>query len=108
MLKRVCPGVLLSSSGLQSSFHRYDWSPRDSTLAVRMPSSIHDIFTELVVEEIKSQLNSAHQGKAGNGATILNQIGSETTSDIYLYGFDAVSGKFPKRSLNVSLAHADA
>jgi hypothetical protein len=61
-----------------------------------MPSSIHDIFTELVVEEIKSQLNSAHQGKEGNGATILSQIGSETTSDIYLYGFDAVNGEIPQ------------
>jgi hypothetical protein len=73
-----------------------------------MPSSIHDIFTELVVEETKSQLNSAHQGKEGNGATILGQIGSETTSDIYLYGFDTASGRFPKRSPDASLAHVDA
>jgi hypothetical protein len=104
--------VLLSvpalSSGSQPSFHRYDWSPHDSTLTVRMPSSIHDIFTELVVEEIKSQLTSASQGKEDSAATILSQIGSETTSDIYLYGFDAVSGKFPKRSPDASLAHADA
>jgi hypothetical protein len=35
-------------------------------------------------------------------------MGSETTSDIYLYGLDAVNGKFPKRSPDASLAHADA
>jgi hypothetical protein len=73
-----------------------------------MPSSIHDIFTELVVEEVQSQLASARQGKEDSVATILSQIGSETTSDIYLYGFDAVNGKFPKRSPDASLAHADA
>jgi hypothetical protein len=60
------------------------------------------------VEEIKSQLYSAHQGKEGNIATILSQIRSETTSDIYLCGFDAVHGRFPKRSPDASLAHTDA
>jgi hypothetical protein len=30
------------------------------------------------------------------------------TSDIYLYGFDAVNGKFLKRSPDASLAHAGA
>jgi hypothetical protein len=72
-----------------------------------MPLSIHDIFPELVVEEIKSQLASVSQGKEDSVAIILSQIGLETTSDIYLYGFDAVSGKFPKRSPDASLAHAD-
>jgi hypothetical protein len=42
MIDKVRLVVLLSlsllGSGLQRFFHRYDWSPHDSTLTVRMPS----------------------------------------------------------------------
>ncbi|MCJ1386985.1 hypothetical protein MMC17_010114 [Xylographa soralifera] len=71
----------------------YDWCPDESELIVRMPSSIHDIFTELVVDEIKSQLRSIEQEKG------------ETTSDVYLFGSQTADGKVPKRSPDAAIAH---
>jgi hypothetical protein len=88
------PLPLVHSRGV----HRYDWSLHDYALAVRMPTSVHGIFTEMVVEEIKSQLNSAQHERCGSIAAVLSQIRSETTSDVYLYSLKAVNGRFPKRS----------
>jgi hypothetical protein len=88
--------------------HRYDWSPHESELDVRMLISTHDIFTELVVEEIKSQLNSAQQTKNCNVSAVLSHVRSETTSDVYLYGLGAVNGKYSKRSPDALIAHADS
>ncbi|MCJ1231796.1 hypothetical protein MMC12_008475 [Toensbergia leucococca] len=72
-----------------------------------MPTSIHDIFTEQLVEEIKSQLKRVPCENEGTTA-ILNKIWSESTSDVYLYGHGSIEGRFPKRSPDASLAHADS
>ena len=86
---------------------RFDWSPQASLLNVRMPTSIHDIFTEQLVEEIKSQLKRVPCENEGTTA-ILNKVWSESTSDVYLYGHGSIEGRFPKRSPDASLAHADS
>ncbi|KAL2055887.1 hypothetical protein ABVK25_003529 [Lepraria finkii] len=49
---------------------RFDWSPHTSQFTVRMPTSTHDIFTELVVQEVGSQLKNAACGNTDIAAVI--------------------------------------
>lgn len=42
---------------------RFDWSPHTSRFIVRMPTSTHDIFRELFVQEIGSQLKIVAYGE---------------------------------------------
>ena len=50
-----------------------------------MPTSTHDIFTELVSQEIGSKLKSVSRGDT-DVAAVLALVRSESTSDVYLYG----------------------
>ncbi|KAL9117937.1 MAG: hypothetical protein Q9187_005521 [Circinaria calcarea] len=79
--------------------------PIASSLTVRMPTSIHDVSTELVVEEINSQLRLVSM-KQDDLAAVIDLVGSETTSDVYLYEHGAIKQRFPKRSPDGSLVHA--
>ena len=84
---------------------RFDWSPHTSRFTVRMPTSTHDIFTELVVQEIGSQLKSVAHGDT-DIAAVLDLVRSESTSDVYLYGHEAIDECYPKHSPDASFAHA--
>ena len=75
---------------------RFDWSPHTSRFTVRMPTSTHDIFTERVVQEIGSQLKSARGDT--NIAAVLDLVKSESTSDIYLYGHEAIDERYSKHT----------
>ena len=68
---------------------RFDWSPHTSRFTVRMPTSTHNIFTELVVQEIGSQLKSVARGDT-DIAAVLDLVKSESTADVYLYGYEAI------------------
>ncbi len=70
-----------------------------------MPTSTHDIFTELVVQEIGSQLKSVARGGTDIVA-VLDLVRSESTSDVYLYGHEAIDERYPKHSQDASFAHA--
>ena len=84
---------------------RFDWPPHPSRFTVRMPTSTHDIFTELVVQEIVSQLKSvAHEET--DIAAVLDLVRSESSSDVYLYGHEAIDECYPKHSPDASFAHA--
>ena len=54
-----------------------------------MPTSTHDIFTELLVQEIGSQLKIVARGDT-DIATVFDLVRSESTSDVYLYGHEAI------------------
>ncbi len=84
---------------------RFDWSPHTSRFTVRMPTSTHDIFTELVAQEIGSQLKSVSRGDT-DVAAVLALVRSESTSDVYLYGHEATDERYPKQSPDASFAHA--
>ncbi len=71
-----------------------------------MPTAIHVIFTEFVVEEIRSQLRRVD--KHDEIAAIVDMVRSETISDVYLYGHEPIKGRYPKRSPDASLAHANS
>ena len=72
-----------------------------------MPTSTHDIFTELVVREIWWQLeNVAHGDK--EVAAIIDLVRSEATSDVCLYGHGAINNRYPKHSPDASFARADS
>jgi len=88
-------------------FGRFDWFPQDSTISVRMPTSIHDIFTEMVAEEIRSQLRDFKREHTETAA-IVDKLTSETTSDVYLHGHGPVNGRLPKRSPDASFAHTES
>ncbi len=83
---------------------RYDWSPQTSSLIIRMPTSVHDLFTESIVDEIKYQLRCAPRAH-NDVATIIDLIRSEMTSDVYLYGHGAIGQRYSKRSPDASFAH---
>ena len=68
---------------------RFDWSPHTSLFTVRMPTSTHDIFTERVIQEIGSQLKIVARGDT-DIAAVLDLVRSESTSDVYLYGHEAI------------------
>ena len=54
----------------------FDWPPYTSRLTIRMPTSTHDIFTELVAQKIGSQLESvAHRDT--DIAAVLDLVKSE-------------------------------
>ncbi len=84
---------------------RFDWSLYTSRFTVRMPTSTYDIFTELVVQEIGSQLKSVTR-RGTDIAAVLNLVRSESTSDVYLYGHEAIDERYPKHSPDASFAHA--
>ncbi len=84
---------------------RFDWSPHTSRFTVKMPTSTHDILTELIVQEIGSQLKSVARGDT-DIAAVLDLVRSESTSDVYLYGHEAIDERYPKHSPDASFAHA--
>lgn len=86
---------------------RFNWSPHTSLFIIRMPASTHDMFTKLVVQEIGSQLESVARGNK-DVATIVNQVRSESTSNVYLYGDEPINDRYPKHTPDASFAHADS
>ena len=84
---------------------RFGWSPHTSRFTVRIPTSTHDIFTELVVQEIGSQLKSVAREDT-DIAAVLDLVRSESTSGVYLYGHEAVNERYPKHTPDASFAHA--
>ena len=86
---------------------RFDWSPHTSSFIVRMPTSTHDIFTELVVREIWSQLENVARGDK-EVAAVVDLVRSEATSDVYLYGHGSIDKRYPKHTPDASFARADS
>ena len=86
---------------------RFDWSPHTSRFTVRLPTSTHDIFTELLVQEIGSQLKIVARGDT-DMTTVLDLVRSESTSDIYLYGHEDIDERYPKHTPDASFAHASS
>ena len=84
---------------------RFDWSPHTSRFTVRMPTSTHDIFTELLVQEVASQLKSVSR-RDTDIAAVLDLVRSESSSDVYFYGHKAIDERYPKHSPDASFAHA--
>ena len=84
---------------------RFNWSPHTSWFTVRMPTSTHYIFTELLIEEIGSQLKIV-ACEDTDIATVLDLVRSGSTSDIYLYGHEAIDERYPKHTSDASFAHA--
>lgn len=72
-----------------------------------MSTSIHDIFTEMVVEEIRSQLKEFKREHMKTAA-IIDKVTSETTSNVYLYGHGFINERFLKHSPDASFAHIDS
>ena len=70
-----------------------------------MPTSTHDIFTELVVQEVGSQLKNVACGDT-DLAAVVDLVRSESTSDVYLYGHEPIDGRYPKHTPDASFAHA--
>ena len=56
-----------------------------------MPTSIHEIFTEFVVQEIWSQLKKI--AREDDVAGIANSVRSEASSDVRLYGHGSIKKK---------------
>ena len=84
---------------------RFDWSPHTSRFTIRISTSTHDIFTEFVIQKIKSQLKSVAREDT-DIAAVLDLVRSESTSDVYLYRHEAIDERYSKHSLDASFAHA--
>ena len=52
---------------------RFDWSPHTSQFTIRMLTSTHDMFTELLIQEITSQLKIVARGDT-DIATVLDLV----------------------------------
>ena len=63
---------------------RLDRPPYTSRLTIRMPTSTHDIFTELVAQEIGSQTESVARGDT-DIAAILNLVKPESVKVIDIW-----------------------
>ena len=70
-----------------------------------MPTSTHDILAELVIQEIGSQLKIVARGDR-DIATVLDLVRSESSSDIYLFGLEAIDERYLKHTTDASFAHA--
>ncbi len=69
--------------------------------------STYDIFTELIIQEIRSQLESVtYRNK--DVVVIVDQVRSELTSDVYLYRDEPINDRYPKYILDASFVHADS
>ena len=86
---------------------RFDWLPHTSPFIVRMPTSTHDVFTELIVRQIWSQLENVARGDK-EVAAIVDLVRSEAPSDVYLYGYGSINNRYPKHPPDASFAHADS
>ena len=63
---------------------RFDWSPYSFRLTIRMPTSTHNIFTELITQEIEFQLESVARGDT-DIAAVLNLVKSESVKVIHIW-----------------------
>ena len=72
-----------------------------------MPTSTHDIFTELVVQEVGSQLKNVACGNT-DVATVIDSVRSESTLDVYLHGHEPIDERYPKYTPDASFACADS
>ncbi|KAL2042631.1 hypothetical protein N7G274_004390 [Stereocaulon virgatum] len=72
-----------------------------------MPTSTHDIFTELIVQEVGSQLKTVTCGNT-DIAAVIDSVRSESTSDVYLYGHEPIDERYPKYTPDASFARADS
>lgn len=66
---------------------RYDYVPHASELVIRMPSKVHDLFTNLVVLEIHRQIDTAIVEFSKSSSTsplarFLQDVKGTTTSDV--------------------------
>lgn len=86
---------------------RFDWSLYTSRFTVRMPTSTHDIFTELVVQEIGSQLKNVARGNTGIAA-VIDSVRFESTSDVYLYGYESIDERYLKYTPDASFTRANS
>lgn len=62
------------------------------------------MFTELLVQEIASQLKSVAREDT-NIAAVSDLIKSESSSNVYLYGHEAINERYLKHSSVVSFTH---
>ncbi len=69
--------------------------------------STYDIFTELVVREIWSQLKNIARGDKEVTA-VVDLVRFEVTLDVYLYGYSSVDKRYPKHTLDASFIRADS
>ena len=76
------------------------------TLISRISITIHDLFTQLVVQKIQSQLQVIADIEI-NIVTVINFVRSEAISDVILYEHRLTNERYSKRSPNVFFAHAD-
>ena len=86
---------------------RFDWSPYTSRFIVKISTFTHDIFTELLVQKIESQLKIVARGDT-DIAAVLDLVRSESTSDMYLYRHEAIDERYPKHTPDASFAHTSS
>ena len=84
---------------------RFDWSLYSSRFTVRMSVFTHDIFTELIVQEIGPQLKNVAREET-DIAAVLDLVRSESTSDVYRHGYEAIYERYLKHTSYASFAHA--
>jgi len=87
-------------------FGRFDWFLQDSIISVRMPTLIYNIFTEMVAEEIKSQLRNFKREHTETAA-IIDKFILKTILNVYLHGHKPVNGRLPKRLPDAFFAYTE-
>ena len=85
---------------------RPNGSAHTPSFTFTMPTSIHEIFTELVVQEIWSQLKKI--AREDDVAGVANSVRSQASSDVRLYGHGSIMKGDLQRSPDASFAHADS
>ena len=85
---------------------RSNESAHTPSFTFTMSISIHEIFTELVVQEIWSQLKKI--AREENVAEVANAVRSQTNSDAHLNEHGSIKKGDLQRSPDASFAHADS
>lgn len=83
---------------------RFDWSSHTSQFTVPILILTHDIFIELLIQEIRSQLIIVAR-EVINIATVLDLVRSESISDVYLYGYEAIDEYYFKHISDIFFTH---
>ena len=72
-----------------------------------MPTSTYNIFTELIIQEVRSQLKTVACGNT-DIAAIIDSVRSESTSDVYLYRHEPIDERYPKYTPDASFVRANS
>ena len=84
---------------------RYDYNGRKNRLAIRMPTSVHELFIDSIEDAIRSQLKLIRNG-SDRAALFARKVRPARSTEVH-FQVDTPPGTTSKHELDASFWHKD-